>query len=1036
MSFVHLHRHSEWSLLDGTGTASQYAARAVELGQSALALTDHGTLAGWLHHEVACGEAEIKPIFGMEAYFRPDRLAKMRKGERRYHLSLLAKNAEGYKNLMRLSTDAWKVGMSGPGMKRPCIDWSTLSKYREGLIVGSACASSGLCRLIEAEQVELARKWIQRMQMFFGDDFYIEIMPHDFDTQRMLNPILIEMGNEFGVPVVATVDAHYPWANWYTTQDVMLMISTGQSHALRKKKREAGEDVYTMAEARTLYLMSADECLEAFKTYHPDLTHAQIQTAINNTALIADRIERVETDRSPKMPKLKTKDSAEVILTQWCKEGLRRIGKESDLEYRRRMDYELSVLKDNDAIDYFVILGTHVRRAKEKGIRVGAGRGSAAGALVAYLIGITAIDPIAHGLLFERFMNPGRKGLPDIDVDFQHDRTAEVRQDVYDTFGHDKVVPVCAWQNFKIRSSIKEVARVFDVPFDVVNRVTKKLDDDKGTLTLVDLRKVDKELDLFARSFPEVWEHAIRIEGQTKSLSVHPAGLVITDRPAEELLPLIQAKSGDYVTAWSEGADLRISDFGFVKYDFLSTDSLTIQAATVDMIRERHGVEIDLDDMDVTRDPLAADPLVLADFASGRVGIGIFQFTRAMSHLAKQIKPDSFNDLVAIISLGRPGPMQAGFPAMYARRKAGIDPVTYLDPALEPVLKETYGLMVYQEQVMAAVQAYAGFSLAEADDIRRGMGKKDIAKLKAYKDEFIKRAVAQGRMKAEAIFVWDQIEGFSGYGFNKSHAAGYAVQGYQDAWLKRYYPLEFYCMLASYERDKVAAVIREARSRGIEILSPDINRSGSLFTIEGDALRMGLLTIKNVGEGAILEIEEKRPFKDWDDFNDRVVRKHVRSNVKKSLVDAGAMDEWLMRYWWEPDDKRQAELDVMSVAFSGSDEFVNRAEMLERRVDTEADFDDMQDGAEVSVAGEIIGVKRILTKKQQPMGFLDIVFGEDSFSVTVFTKLWEMHESVFKEGQVLLIQGRKDAGRDCIIANYICTFEDWVRVLERQGITE
>lgn len=1038
MSFVHLHRHSEFSLLDGTGTAKQYATRAAELGQDALALTDHGTLAGLLHHEVACSEVGIKPIFGMEAYFRPDRLAARRKDERRYHLSVLAKNVEGYRSLLRLATDAYQRGMAGPGQKRPCIDWSTLSKWREGLIVGSACASSGLCRLIEADQIENARLWIKKMLSIFGDDFYIEIMPHDFDTQRMLNPVLIEMADEYGIPVVATVDAHYPFADWYTTQDVMLMISTGQSHAQRKKKRDAGEDVYTMAEAKTLFLMTDVECVEAFKTFHPDLPLDRVIEAVANTELIANRIQRVEIDRSPKMPKMKSSEpyDAEVSLRKWAREGLRRIGKENNLKYELRLDYELGVLRANDALDYFAILGTQVRKAKAAGIRVGAGRGSAAGSLISYLVGITAIDPIGHGLLFERFMNPGRKGLPDIDVDFQHDRIDEVREDVYETFGHDKVVPVCAWQRFQIRSSIKEVARVFDVPFERVNKVTKKLDDDKGSLSLADIVKVDDNLRRFAHDNPEVWQHALRVEGQTKALSVHPAGLVITDRPAEELLPLIVSKSGDLVTAWSEGADLRISDFGFVKYDYLATDSLTIQATALDLIEERHGVRPDIDSFEVATDPDAADPDVIADFASGRVGVGIFQFTRSMSHLAKKIKPTSFRDLVAIVSLGRPGPMQAGFPTAYARRKAGDEMIEYLDSTLKEALEETYGLMVYQEQVMAAVQAYAGFSLAEADDIRRGMGKKDIDKLKHYKSDFINRAMQRGRSRDDATKVWDQIEGFSGYGFNKSHAAGYAFQGYQDAWLKHYYPLEFYCALASWERDKIAAIVREARAKGIEILPPDINRSGEMFTIDGDALRVGLESVKHVGVAALAEISEKRPFSSWDDFNDRVARKHVNSRVKAALVGSGALDAFRMREEEEIVEMRDRELELLGFSITGDDVSSEKFEMLERRVDSESDFDDMQDREVVNVAGEIVAVKRILTKKQQAMGFLDIAFGDDEFSITVFPKQWEISESYLREGQVVIVTGKKDAERDCVIADSIWAFEDWVRVIEEEGITE
>jgi DNA polymerase-3 subunit alpha len=1011
MSFVHLHRHSEWSLLDGTGSAATYAKKAKSLKQDALAITDHGTLAGVLHHINACEAEGIKPIIGMEAYFRYSRTDRSEQNKKAYHLVLLAKNMTGYHNLIRLATEAHRSGY----WYKPCIDWDLLVRYREGLIATSACMSSQLGRLLLADQHDTAQKWIDKMVGIFGrDDLYLEIQPGESEEQRTLNLALVEMAKLNKLELIATSDVHYPEASWRETQDVLLMCSTGQTVTNRQKKRDEGEDVYSMIDCTTLYMMDEIDIMATFRNNSPGVSLSVVNRAIWNTQQIAERIEEVKPDRSIKLPKVRGM-SPVLTIRGWCNEGLRRIGKSEEQEYLERMSYELRVIEDQGVTDFFIILGDVVRWAKSQKIRVGIGRGSAAGSLVSYLIGITGIDPIAHGLMFERFLNPNRKVMPDIDVDFQHDRRHEVVDYIVSKYGADHVAQVSAYQRFGPRAVLQDVGRVLDLPYQEMVTLTKTIDDAKGTMSLDEIRKTNKRLADWADRYPKAWQHCLRLEGTHKSLSKHPAGVVITDKPIEEYMPLIRSKDGDLVTAWSESKDFQIiSDFGFLKMDLLMTDSLTIQAHTLDLIEKRHGEAPDIDNLPVMSDPHDCDSSVLDAFAR-RQTVGCFQFEgSSISGLLRKMEVDHFNDLVAANALHRPGPMQGGMLRSYYERKHGREDVDYWHPDLVPTQAETYGLMVYQEQVMRVFMVVGGMSAAEADDVRRAVGKKDVRKMSGYKEQFAKGARKNGFGDYQINDIWDKILYFAGYGFNKSHSAAYSAQAYQDGFLKVNYPLEFYTSLATFERDKIGATVREARMFGARFLPPSVQFSKANFSIErdfeGEAIRYGLASIKHVGTAGAAAIEAAQPFVDIDDFMARIKGRLVNSRMRDILSKIGAFEA----IGGDPPSPG-AQKEFLGVAFDVDDDIVANRELYLKLVMPESDVREQQSGEYVRVGGEIVAIKQITTRKGQPMAFLDLAFEQDVYSITVFTGKWMEYREHFKVGQGIFVYGPYDAERDCIV---------------------
>lgn len=1031
--FVHLHRHSEWSLLDGCGSNKEYAAKAKELGHTALALTDHGTLAGSLYHMLACEEAGIQPIFGMEGYFRPDAtLHDKDTNWQYYHILLLAKDHDGWQNLMRLSSIAYDEQHF---YRKPCMDWKLLEQYSKGLIATTGCASSIICKALEhGHDVDLP---LEQMLKIFGDDLFVEIQPHDFDLQRQLNPHLIDLAYKKGIPLVAGIDVHYPHKDWNDTQDVLLMINTNQSLASRELAKAEGED-FMQFSGDTFYLMSRQEAFDTFKQYHPKLSDFMIEDALRGTVDAASRCKPFKLSDEKKMPKLSSsKLTAEAQLRQWCEEGLAKFGKQDDPVYRERLERELGVMRRMNVLDYFIMIGDLVKWAKENGIRVGPGRGSAGGSLVSFLCGITALDPIGYGLLFERFLNEYRIEMPDIDIDFQHDRRDEVKDYLKRKYGEDHVVDVASFQSFGVKAVIQSVARAMDIPYDEALEVTKTLDENmpKDTqLTLEQILPVNDKLEAFVKRYPDAWKHIVRLEGQIKGISKHPAAVIVTDKPTMELIPSMRGNDGTKITQWSERSDLHaISKFGFLKIDALSTDALTAQQHTIDLIEQRHGIRIDFEDPvqhPEMMDPDLAEFPVVASFADGR-NLGVFQFASGgIIGLLRDIGPEKLEHIIATNALFRPGTIYAGVHKEYALRKNG-KAWTLPHQVVSPFLSPTYGLIAYQEQVMQVVQSLGGFDAQESAQVFRAMTKLDAKvgdkkrrdAIGAYEDRFIAGAAQHGVSKKEAFAVWEAIINMMRYCFNRAHAAGYALQGYQDKWLKVHYPVEFYTSLATHENrtGKVPYVVREARTAGVRFGPPDVNESDADFTIASDnTIRFGLQAVKNVGWNAIQELKLHRPYASVDDLRERVTKRKCNSRVIDSLLRAGAMDSIGGRDGWTDVEKAEAERELLGLALTKK-RTKRQDEIISARIWDKGDLD-KADGEKVVVGGEIVEMRDWIVanprsrNKGKRMGQFTVAYSGEEYGVTMFAWQYEQYGELVKKcaknGDDVLVYGSWNANRE------------------------
>lgn len=1113
MGLIHLHRHSEHSLLDGTGTAEQYAQVAHDLGQPALALTDHATMSGALHHIVACEKQGIMPIVGVEAYFREDRNIREDKVvlKEYYHMTLLAKNLEGWHNLLRITSDAWSKGFYG----KPCCDYDTLDRYGDGLIVMTACVSGFLpYNIIRGGEDKKLKSWLTKMRKRFGDDLHVEIMPHDFDDQRQSNLEVVSFAAREGLDVVATVDAHYPTQDWHDTHEVVWLISTASSFKQKAEEKAKkiellkaegkGEDVYDdfgAGKLGTLYLMSEDELKQTFADNHPQLPAEVVTDAIAGTERVAAKIEPFLVDKSPKMPRVTEAKAREIepgameeelpvdvkwandaerfaekILRGWLREGFARNtrirashGYEFPLEvHQKQCEYELDIFRSKGVLSYFVVIGEVVRWAKANGIRVGPGRGSAAGSDVLYNIDVTGLDPIGHRLKFERFMNPARSDMPDVDLDFQHDKRKFAKAHAGDVWGTDHVADIISHGTFAPRAVLGAVSRAFDVPYEEYTEVTKNLDDGSGDYDLQDIHDLGGVLENFAAKYPEVWKHALRLEGQVARLSKHAAGVVITDQPVTDYMPTQRGNDGSIVTAWSEQADFPIiSKYGFLKIDFLGIDGLTLQAHALDSIEKETGERPAIDDLPFTWDPMAVEQEVMEPFGRGG-NFGVFQFAGSgISGLLKQIKPTNFNDLVAANALYRPGPLESGTAFQYGDRKNGRAPEEYWADAVRPALEETYGIMVYQEQAIEVAQLLAGYSPSEADLIRRTLTKLSSAKvsdnagrnaLEAMREEWVKRVVAEGHSKEVAEEVLTQYMFFTRYSFNKAHAGGYGAEAYQDMWLKVHFPKHFYAACMTIETDEVARAVREAQARDVVVLPPDINTSERAFAIDGEAIRFGLEAVKFVSDSSISVIaklrEDGEPFESYAEFEKRVtdagLAAKCNSRVRQALLKCGAFDELGERkdgvefehtftkeegpvtLTWSDKTRARMEREFIGFALSAnaSDE---HKELIARRAFTPDELERVEPGSTVTIGGELTRVKDHKTKRGQPMAFVDISFGTDTHSCVCFTETYLTHRSVLWEGNAVLARATIEADGSLILqrltsvdvlAEYLASHDD------------
>jgi len=872
--FIHLHLHTEYSLLDGAARIDTVAAEAARLGMGALAVTDHGSMYGVVDFYKACRQAGIKPILGCEFYVAPrgrgDRTAGV--DDKLFHLVLLAENQEGYQNLLRLSSLSFTEGF----YHKPRIDREALAENHRGLIALSGCLAGEVATLLLAEEPEKAREAAVFYRDLFGpENYYLELQDHGMPEQQKLNPLLAALGAELGIPLVATNDVHYIKREHAEIQDVLLCIQTGKTvdDASRLKFR-----------SDQLYLRRPEEMAEVLCAY-PE--------ALANTARIAGRC-NVELSFGanvlPDFP-VPAGKTPEGYLRELCYGGLARIyGDQPGAEVRDRLEFELSVIEKMGFAAYFLIVWDFINFARSRGIPVGPGRGSAAGSLVAYTLGITAVDPLAYGLLFERFLNPGRISMPDIDTDICYERRPEVINYVVNRYGADRVAQIITFGTMAARAAIRDVGRALSMPYADVDRVAKLVPAELH-MTIEKALETAPELREAYEQNPEVKkliDTAAGLEGMPRHASTHAAGIVITKKPLTEYLPLYRSTDGAVTTQF---AMTTVEELGLLKMDLLGLRTLTVIGDTVKILKESGGPSLDPDRLPLT-DPATYEMLSRGDTT------GVFQLESAgMRKILRDLKPGTFGDIVALNALYRPGPLGSGMVEDFVKGKQGKKKVTYLHPVLEPILRDTYGVILYQEQVMQIASRMAGFSMAEADTLRKAMGKKKPELLAGFRSQFIRGAARNGVDETIAAQVFDLMEYFAGYGFNKSHSVAYALVAYQTAYLKANYPVHFMAALLTSVRDntdKVAAYVEECRRMKIEVLPPDVNESRESFTVVGGKLRFGLAAVKNVGLAAVNDMlrvrEEGGPFGSMADFCQRVGTRVVNRRVLESLIKSGAFD--------------------------------------------------------------------------------------------------------------------------------------------------
>ncbi|HEY8424563.1 MAG TPA: DNA polymerase III subunit alpha [Limnochordales bacterium] len=876
-SFVHLHNHTQYSLLDGACRVEDLVAQAKAFGMPAVAMTDHGALYGAVEFYKAARAAGVKPILGAELYLAPrsrhDKTGGPSEGAY-YHLLLLAEDDEGFRNLMRLSTIGFLEGF----YYKPRIDMEVLASHSRGLITTSGCMSAEIPTLLLKGDEEGARAALHRYLDIFGrDHFYVELQRNGVPGQEGLNAALVRLAREYDLPLIATNDVHYLRREDAAFHDVLLCIQTGKFLSDPNRLRFGSEE---------FYLRSPEEMRRLF---------ADLPEACDRTLEVAERCNvQIQLGRR-ELPAFETPagQSADQYLRELAYEGARRRFGEISEPIRQRLDYELAIIEKTGFAGYFLIVQDFVNYARRSGIPVGPGRGSAASSLVGYCLGITNINPLHHGMIFERFLNPERISMPDIDIDFADDRRDEVIAYVVRRYGEDRVAQIATFGTMAARASIRDVGRVLQIPYAEVDRLAKLVPAGPGVTLEAALRDVE-ELRKRYESEPTVRrliDLARQVEGFPRHLSMHAAGVVIAPQPLIELVPLARTSDGAVVTQFPME---HLEELGLLKMDFLGLRNLTVIRRAVELIESQHGVRLDVDNL-----PLD-DPKVYQMLSRGETD-GVFQLeSRLFKGMMRELQPDKFSDLVAALALGRPGPLQ--FLGDFVARRHGRQEIRYALPELEPILRETYGIIVYQEQVMRIATDLAGYTPGQADVLRKAMGKKKPEEMAQQRSRFIQGMVARGYDQAVAEELFNEIERFAQYAFNVAHSAAYALISYQTAYLKAHYPVEFMAALLTSvagNDEKVKLYLDACKESGIPVLPPSVNESRGEFWPEGRAIRFGLLAIKHVGEPAVQAIMEARkaggPFVGLVDFCSRTLE-HAPSpgafnqRVVESLIKAGALD--------------------------------------------------------------------------------------------------------------------------------------------------
>ncbi len=1061
--FTHLHVHTQYSLLDGAIRIDALLKRAKEFGMDQLAITDHGTMFGVVEFYEKAHKAGIKPIIGCECYLAPRRLTDkttMDKGNN--HLILLAENQTGYQNLCRLATIAQLQGF----YYKPRIDKEVLREYSEGLIALSACLHGEIPQKLKVNQSDAADAAAREYQAIFGENnFFLEVQNNGIDEQEIVNQALLEMSQRLSIPLVATNDCHYLDKNDVRAHGVLLCIQTGKTiHDTDRFK--FGTD--------QLYFKSKDEMHAYFKDY-PD--------ALANTVDIAGRCE-VEFDfNTYHFPKFEDASGASVdeIFDREVRAGfkqrfeaIKRHNPDADEKiYLERLEYEIKTIKDMEFPGYFLIVADFIRYGKQNNVPVGPGRGSAAGSIVAYSLGITDLDPIEHGLIFERFLNPARISMPDIDVDFCINGREKVFKYVVDKYGGgDYVAQIITYGKLKTRAVIRDVGRALDIPLKEVDALAKMVPDVLN-ISLDDALKQEPKILELAGERPEI-DDLINIcrvlEGLPRHASTHAAGVVIGDKPLVNYLPLYRGKKGEVVTQLDMK---RVEQIGLVKFDFLGLRNLTVIDSAIKLIAQQGKTPPDLLALDF-------DDQATYDLLSAGDTTGVFQLeSSGMKDLLVRMKPACFDDVIALVALYRPGPLDSGMVDDFVERKHGRKKVEYLVPQLEPLLNDTYGVIVYQEQVMKIAGDLANYSMAEADGLRKAMGKKIVEIMAEHRERFVSGAVANNIPKDKAVQIFDLMEKFGGYGFNKSHSAAYALIAFQTAYLKAHFPVEFMAALLTSEMQSIDGVVKyiaECKTHQIDILPPDINASGIEFSVEDGKIRFGMVAVKNVGEGpitGIIEAREEGAFASLFDFCERVDLKKINKRVLESLIKCGAFDstgeqrsrmfaaideavEYGQRIQREKADPQMSLFDVVktgkpsinqpsipqiaeweekqrlayekeSLGFFLSGHPLERFEKIIAKYTnaTSTTILEVKDGAQIRIGGIISSMRTLRTKKGDMMAFVAIEDMQGTVEVIVFPNTYNDTHELLIDDKAVLIQGQaqKEENSVKVIADAIIPIE-------------
>lgn len=1063
--FVHLHVHSEYSLLDGAIHCADLAAQAAAWEMPAVAVTDHGAMFGAVEHYEACRKAGVNPVIGCEIYVDPEGHRSRDKRGRNYHLCLWAADQEGYQNLIKLVSLANTDGF----YYKPRIDHDLLASHSKGLIVGSACLAGEIPSLILEGDMEGATERALLYRDLVGQgNFYLEVMHNAIAEQALANRGLVEISRKTGIPLIATNDAHYLRKEDASWHDVLLCIQTNATVDEQNRFRFGSDD---------FYLRSPEEMWRLFG--------AELPEALTNTVEIGQRCRVELTFGQYRFPdfEIPQGETLESHLDRQAWDGLRSRFRDREIteEYASRLEYELSVIKQMGFAGYFLIVADFINAAKNRDIPVGPGRGSAAGSLVAYAMRITEIDPLPHHLLFERFLNPERISMPDVDTDISDKGRDEVIRYVVEKYGKEKVSQIITFDRMKTKAAIRDVGRALAMPYGDVDRVAKLVTEGVKSVGEAleqseDLRKLKGDDPAVAR----LLDIASRAEGIVRHCSQHAAGVVIAPGPLEEILPIKRLGDETIVTQYSMEP---VEKLGLVKMDFLGLKNLSLIEGCLRNIEGNGKGKIDL--LDVPLDDVKTFELLQKGDT-----MGVFQLESAgMRQLLKRLRPDSFADLVAVLALYRPGPLGSGMVDQYIERKHGRAPVQYLHPDLSDVLGETYGVVLYQEQIMQIAAKLAGYSLGEADLLRRAMGKKKIDVMAQQREKFVGGCESRGVAKAKAEEIFDIVQVFAGYGFNKSHSAAYALISYQTAYLKARFPVEFLAAFLSNQigskMDVLARYVKEVRNTGIEVLPPDVNESKADFTVVGEVIRFGLSAVSKVGGGAVEAIlkgrEERGPFRSLWDFLSKVDLRTVNRAVVENLIKAGAFSalpgnrhqmievlpgfiEMAQRRLadqnqgslfssvvpeadeeppfpslddFPPQEKLEMEFEAVGLYISGHplDRYAARLNRLVNCPIAELPLWQSED-VPVVVGGLVSSVKERYTKRGDAMGVLEIEDTEGKIEVVSFPRSWPQVKGLVALGDVVVAKGRlQDRGSLSLVADAVLPLEvaeketpPWLRI--------